>query len=186
MNSEKPLPRKPLPEYLRHLATLGAHDRLLYRAVSRGPARSFVKDMEGSERKKMESKGATFRWHDVVFYFARIAGEGITANLAYAIVGRAVQSVRQPKMEECGAHLLFETAISKKTYKRLREEKHPHTRPALKAAPTFEKKVEAQYKLMVPLNRASSKKLLRHRVVSDKLYKYAMVPVSEIPLSRAE
>jgi hypothetical protein len=160
---------------------LGAHDLLLYRAVSRGPARLFVKDIEDSQRKLMESEGAKFRLHDIVLYFARIAGEGITANLAYAIVSREVQAVRRPKMEECGAHLLFETAISKKTYKRLREEKHPHTRPALKATPLFEEKAEAQYKLMVTLNRASSKKLLRHRVVSDELYKYAMVPISEIP-----
>jgi hypothetical protein len=159
MNPYEPLPRESLPKDLRDLPDLAAHELYLYRAVSRGPARLFVKEIEDSQRKRMGIAKVEFRLHDIVLYFARIAGEGIIGNLAYAIVSRVVQAVRRPKKEISGASLLFETTISKKTYKRLREEKHPHTRPALKATSDFEEEAETQYKLMVTLKQTPSKKL---------------------------
>jgi hypothetical protein len=165
MNPYEPLPRESLPKDLRHLPDLVAHELYLYRAVSRGPARLFVKDIE--DLKRQGSTEAQFRLHDIVLYFARIAGEGILGNLAYAVVSRVAQAVRRPKKEISGKNLLFETTISKKTYKRIREQKHPRTRPALKATPVFEEKAETQYKLMVTLKRTPSKKSPKKSSVTD-------------------
>jgi len=176
MNLYESLPRKSLPKDLCHLPDLAAHELYVYRAVSRGPARLFVKEIEDSQRKRMGIAEAEFRLHDIVLYFARIAGEGIIGNLAYAVVSRIVHAVRRPKKEISGANLLFETTISKKTYKRLREEKHPRTRPALKATPIFEERAETQYKLMVTLKRTPSKKLPKSGA-DDDLFTGALIPI---------
>ncbi len=158
---------------------LVAHELYLYRAVSRGPARLFMKEIEDSQRERLGNAKAAFRLHDIVLYFARIAGEGIIGNLAYAIVSRKIQAVRRPNKEISGANLVFETTISKKTYKRLREQKHPLTRPALKATQAFEEKAETQYKLMVTLKRTPSKKLPKKSGATDDL------PIGEfLPIER--
>lgn len=177
MNAYESLPRESLPKDLRDLPDLVAREIYLYRAVSRGPARQFVKEIEDSQREKIGSAEVAFHLHNVVLYFARIAGEGI-GNLAYAVVSRVVQRIRRPKKESFGGNLVFETTISKKTYKRLREEKHPHTRPALKATPVFEENAETQYKLMVALKRTPSKKIPKKSSADDDdLFIGAILPI---------
>jgi hypothetical protein len=170
MNAYEPLPRTLLPKDLRDLPELVALEIYLYRTVSRGPARVFVKEIEDLQRKRIGCAEAAFHLHDIVLYFAKIAGEGIIGNLAYAVVSRVVQGIRRPKKEISGGNFVFETTISKKTYKRLREEKHPHTRPALKATPVFEENAETQYKLMVTLKRIPSKKLPEKSSPDDGLF----------------
>ncbi|MGB6688359.1 MAG: hypothetical protein WBE76_11005 [Terracidiphilus sp.] len=179
MNPYEPLPRELLPKDLRDLPDLAAHELYIYRAVSRGPARLLVKEIEDSQRKRMGIQEVEFRLHDIVLYFARVAGEGIIGNLAYAVVSRVIQAVRRPKKEILGSNLLFETTISKKTYKRLREEKHPRTRPTLKATPTFEETAETQYKLMVTLKRTPSKKLPKKSDPADNLFTGALLPIKK-------
>jgi hypothetical protein len=177
MSPYEPLPRELLPKDLRDLPDVIAHELYVYRAVSRDPARLFMKEIEDSQREGMEGATVAFRLHDIVLYFARIAGEGIIGNLAYATVSRVVRAVRRPNKEILGTNLLFETTISKTTYKRLREKTHPLTRPALKATPTFEEKAEKQYKLMVTLKRTPLKKLPKKNSAPNDLPVGAISPI---------
>lgn len=159
MSPHEPLPRELLPKDLHDLPDVMAHELYVYRAVSRAPARLLVEEIEAAKREEGETATTVaFRLHDIVLYFARIAGEGIIGNLAYAAVSRVVRAVRRPNKEILGDNLLFETTISMKTYKLLRVKRHPLTRPALKAAPAFEEKAEKEYRLMVTLKRTPPKK----------------------------
>ena len=92
-------PRESLPKDLRDLPDLAARELYLYRAVSRALARLSVKEIKDSQRKRIGVAEAAFHLHDIVLYFAKIVGEGIIGNLAYAVVSRVIQGVRQPKNE---------------------------------------------------------------------------------------
>jgi hypothetical protein len=150
------LPRDFLPKDLQDLPDVAAHEIYIYRAVSRGPAHAFCEDIEKTERRRIGIKEAAFRLHDVVLYFAQVAGEGVIKNLAYSVVSRIVDAIRKPR-KEIGKVRRFEAVISKKTYRRLRLKQHPGTRPTLKTPATFEEEAETQYKLMVTLKRTPSK-----------------------------
>jgi hypothetical protein len=156
----EPLPRNLLPKDLRDLPDLAAREIYVYRAVSRAPARLFVEDIEASLQQAGETAtSVVFHLHDVVLYLAKIAGEGIIGNLAYAAVGKVSRAVRLPNKElPGGGKLRFETIISRKAYKRLRIERHPLTPPILEAPPTFEERAGKEYRLMVSLKRTSKKK----------------------------
>jgi len=160
MPSFEPLPRHLLPKDLRNLTDVAARELYMYRTVSRAPARLFVEDIEASLREEGETAATVaFHLHEVVLYLAKIAGEGVIGNLAYAAVAKTIQAVRRPSQEIlAGGKLQFETIISKKTYKRLRLERHPLTRPLLNVPPAFEEKSEKEYRLMVTLKRTAQRK----------------------------
>jgi len=160
MNPLEPLPRDLLPKDLRDLPDVAAREIYMYRAVSRAPARLLVEDIEDSLREEGETATTVaFHLHEVVLYLAKIAGEGIIGNVAYATVSKVIRAVRLQKKEiVAGDKLQFETIISRKTYKRLRIERHPVVPPIRKAPPTFEEEAEKEYRLMVSLRQTQKKK----------------------------
>jgi hypothetical protein len=167
MNPFEPLPREFLPKDLRRFPDVVAHELYVYRAVSRGPAAKFLLEIEAAKRKEMGVRAdeVAFRLHDVLLYFAKVAGEGVIGHLAWHTLCRIVKAIRKPTKEFPRNDLKFEIAISKKTYDRIRKEHHPGTRPTLKASPAFEEKAETQYRLMVTLKRTPSKKRTNEKSV---------------------
>lgn len=93
----EPMPRNSTPRDLRDLPDAAAHQVYVYRAISRGPARLFYEEIEEAAGGSEGTEEIAFRFHDLFFYFAKIAGEGVIANLAYASVCRVVNAIRQPK-----------------------------------------------------------------------------------------
>lgn len=125
-----------------------------YRAVRRGPARLFYRAHEDSLRAKLGHRKVAFCLHDVVFFFAKAAAEGVIGNLAFAAILKLVKVVRKPKQELVPSDTQFEAVVSRRNYNRLRQERHPEGGP-LRTVPTIlTRKVEVQYRLMVKLKRS--------------------------------
>jgi hypothetical protein len=131
-----------------------ARHNYVMNAVSRGPAKVII--AEYRERRRA-GRNVAFSFHDLVFYFARAAAEGIIGNVAYEVVKRIATKVRIPIRELVRGDVEFLSVVPKETYKRLREKKHPGTRAALKAPKSIEEKIENQYKLIIPLKSATKK-----------------------------
>lgn len=162
MHGIEPFPESLLPKSMRgvYKGELARH-MYRYHVVSRGPARIIIHEFD--ERKRAGRKIA-FSHHDIVFYFAKVAAEGIVGNLAYDLVKRIANGVREPVRELFRPNIEFPSVVPRETYKRLRLQKNPGKRATLKVPEQFESKIENIYKALVPRKAATKpKKRARRR-----------------------
>lgn len=149
----EPLPMQAYPKSLRYLPPVVAHELYRYRVVGRGPARVFYQEYEESLRAKHGGGRVAFSVSDIVLYFANAAAAGVIGNIAYNALMRAVTRLRKPKQELVGGSRKFELVISRRTYERLRKDKHQQGKPSRTVPPITSKKLETQYRLMVLLTK---------------------------------
>jgi hypothetical protein len=151
----QPIPRNALPKSLRQFPDLLASELYRYRAVERGPAHAFYQHYEKSRLAQFPDRShVAFRFHDIIIFFARAAGEGVIGNIAYASLGKAIKAIRKPKQELFNANVSFEAFLSRSSYNRVRKVHNETTIPIQRTLTTeFEAKLETQYRLMVMLKR---------------------------------
>ena len=148
----KPIPKHAFPKDLRTLPDLAARELYRYRAVERGLAHVFYMEYEDSLRAK-RGKHVRFSVPDVVNFFAKAAAQGVVGNLAFFILARAITALRKPKQEVMGQGFRFETVVSRRTYSRLRRERHPKKKASHAISANLQEKLETQYRLIVKLTR---------------------------------
>lgn len=159
----EPFPESLLPKSMRGIYK-GELARHIYRyhAVSRGPARIIIHEYD--ERQAAGRKIA-FSHPDIVFYFAKVAGEGIIGNLAFKLIMKIANGVREPLKEIFRPNIEFLSVVPKETYNRLRRQRHPGKRATSKLPESLKSKVEDQYKALVPQEAATKPKKVRKEAV---------------------
>lgn len=162
----EPMPKDRLPKDLRKFPDLFARELYAYRATSRGPAKVLIQEYENTLRKLSKNETLAFRLHDVVFYLAKAAANGIVGNIAYAALDKLVGALRTRTQEIGSKKIEFRTVISRKTYNKLRRERHPGQN-SLSAIPAkLDEKLHTEYRLMVSLTKATGSKRKRSSKVS--------------------
>jgi hypothetical protein len=138
----------------------------IHRSAGIGLARVFFREYKQSPA---GSSRVAFRFVDVVHFFALAAASGVVGNLAYGSLATAVRAVRKPKREIISGGVRFEAVVSRKTYNRLRRQRHPRA-TASRASSIIEDKLGTRYELMVTLKRARPPKLraTRTKTVNDR------------------
>jgi hypothetical protein len=130
----EPIPRDTLPKDLQKYPDLLAREVYSYRVVSRGPARIFHQEYEDHLRAKLGNKKVAFSLHDIILFLAATAGSGVIQNLSYDALKALVSRIRKPKREFTGGKAKFELVVSRRSYNRLRKEKHPDSSPGFSPA----------------------------------------------------
>jgi hypothetical protein len=153
----EPMLKLAFPKDLRDLPDAVASEIYRYRVVGRGPARVFYKEYEDSLRARLGEKEVAFRLHDLIFFFAKAAAEGVVGNLAFSVLAKAINALRKPKQELGGNELRFEAEVSRRTYNHVRREHHPDAKPSRALSSKLEEKLETQYRLMVKLTHTPRK-----------------------------
>ena len=125
-----------------------AREGYIYQAVGRKPASIFYREFE--DRRKA-GREVEFRFHDVVMFFAQAAAAGIIGNFSYAAILQAIKAIRKPKQEIGGKDIRFGTVVSRKTYNRVRRERHVKKRGRTVSTSELEERIETEYRLMVHL-----------------------------------
>jgi hypothetical protein len=143
------------PKNLRRYPEVAARELYIYRVVRRGLPHVFYKDYE--DRRKA-GRQVAFRFHDIVMFFAAAAASGVIGNFTYAAILRAVRSVRKHKQEAMGDAGRFEEVVLRKTYNRIRREKHHGKRGRQVSTSELEEKLETEYRLMVNLKPLDKKR----------------------------
>jgi hypothetical protein len=152
----EPIPRDSLPKALQRLPDPVAMEMYAYRVVGREPARTFYKEYENSLRARTGKKTrVAFRVSDLVLYLASVAGAGIIQNLAYDVLKAVVRKIRRPQKEFPASGLRFEAVVSRRTYNRVRRERHPDRASRKSASEQVEQELETKYRLTVKLRRNS-------------------------------
>ncbi len=136
------------------VSELFSREVYIHRAVGRGLARTFFREFEEKE-KAAEGGNVEFRFVDAIYFFAVAAANGVVGNLAYDALARIVRRVRRSE-QEVGGGVRFEVVISRKTYNRLRHQKHSGAK-ASRNCSEVERKLETEYKLMVTLKAGREK-----------------------------
>jgi hypothetical protein len=131
-----------------------AGDGYIYRVVGRGLPRIFYKEYE--DRCKA-GRTVSFRFHDLVMFFAKAAAEGVIGHFTYDAIRKAIKSIRTPKQEIGGSEIRFEAIVSCKTYIRLRHDRSPGKRGRGSPTPDLEQRLTKEYGLMVRLRRSKKK-----------------------------
>lgn len=142
------------PPDLRQFPEIAARELYIHRVVGRGAASIFFREYEWKRKEAFlqRHEGAAtvaFRFPDVIYFIAAAAAQGVIGNLTYRAVASVVRAIRRPGHELGGGRSAkFEFIISKKTYERLRKERHSGER-AKKPSSVFTRKVTRTYSLMV-------------------------------------
>src|ERR1700730_16678693 len=117
------MPRRDFPRDLRDLPESAAREVYIHRAVGRGLAHVFFKEHEAIQGAAHGSE-VSFRFVDIVYFFAVAAAQGIVGNLTYAALMAAIRAVREPGQEIGSGGLRFEAVVSRRTYNRVRRQTH--------------------------------------------------------------
>jgi hypothetical protein len=149
----EPFPRQSLPKHLQQYPELLASELYTYRVLRRGPARAFYRELEAKMKAKEGTDNVAFRFHDVVLWLLSAAGQGVIGNLAFAVLLEAIRKVRQPKQEIGASKIRLEGVVSRRTYNRIRRERHPGKKASRTVTPDQEERLETDYRLMVRLTR---------------------------------
>lgn len=131
-----------------------AREAYIYHVVGRGLPHVFYKEFADRQKAGRE---VAFRFHDVVMFFAAAAASGVIGNFTYAAILRAIKAIRKAKQEIGGEDIKFDAVVSRKTYNRVRREKHPGKRGRQATTSELEEKVETEYRLMVHLKKPDRK-----------------------------
>jgi hypothetical protein len=131
-----------------------AREAYIYHVVGRGLPHVFYKEFE--DRKKA-GREVAFRFHDIVMFFAAAAASGVIGNFTYAAILRAIKAIRKPKQEIGGADIRFDAVVSRKTYNRVRREKHSGKRGRQVSTFELEEKLQTEYRLMVHIKQPNRK-----------------------------
>jgi hypothetical protein len=116
-----------------------AREAYIYHVVGRGLPHVFYKEFE--DRKKAGQEVA-FRFHDIVMFFAAAAAAGVIGNFTYAAILRAIKAIRKPQQEIGGKDIRLDAVVSRKTYNRVRREKHSGKRGRQVSTFELEEKLE--------------------------------------------
>jgi hypothetical protein len=131
-----------------------------YHVVSRGPARIILQEYDDRQR---AGQAIAFSHADIVFWLTKIAADGIIGNLAFNLVMKIANGVRQPLKEIFRSDIEFPSVVPKETYNRLRQQKHPGKRASSKVPEGFKSKTENQYKALVPQKAATKPMKVRKK-----------------------
>ena len=136
------------PKNLRQYPELFARETYIYRVVRHGLPRVFYKEYEDRLRAGRKVK---FHLSNIVMFFAQAAAAGVVEGLTHAAIDRAIKAVRKPRQEVGGKGVRFGEVVLRRTYNRIRREKHYGKRGRQVPTRDVEEKLETEYRLMVNL-----------------------------------
>jgi hypothetical protein len=123
------------------------HEIYIHKAIGKGLPAVFFGEFE--EREKRAAGGnVEFRFHDVIYFLAVAAANGVIGNIAYDALKKLISIVRKPRSE--GAGVAFSSVVRRTTYDKLRRKKHPNKR-ASNQTTSIQNNVEVEYERIVKL-----------------------------------
>lgn len=102
-----------------------------------------------------------FRFVNAVYFVARAAAAGVIGNLTYHAIASLVRAIRKPNREIGGAGVKLELVVSRKTYDRIRSEKHGGKRARMVSS-VLKSELRRTYTLMVTRKDPVSRPKNRH------------------------
>ena len=119
--------------------------------VSSSPHSPFI---EAWEKKARHGRDIEFFIPETVLFLAKVAGEGVLQNVAWAVVKEITNRFL---LSEHRRGIKFEAVVSIETYRKERSLQHPGTKPSRKAPGGFEETIRKQYKLSIGLKAGKAK-----------------------------